>query len=88
MHVAKAKLVVATIVVTAVLRAAPQAAVVPPEHPHIEGRRVVVLEVEGAPSAQATRAGKVLPAASQYHAPRGGDLGANPLGSAAALVSL
>ena len=32
-----------------VLRAAPDAATIFPEHPHIEGRVAIVLEVEGAP---------------------------------------
>ena len=88
MCVAKAKLAVATIIVVAVLQEAPHAAAVLPEHPHIEGRQAVVLEVEGAPSAPATCAGEGLPATGQYHAARGGDLGTNPRSSAAALVSL
>ena len=88
MSIARAELVVATIVVAAVLRAAPHAAVVPPEYPHKEGRQAVVLEVEGAPSAQATRAGEGLPAVDQDHVPRGGDLGTNPRSSTAAPISL
>ena len=44
------------------LGAAPGAATIFPKHPHVEGRITVVLEMEGAPPAQATRAGKRLPA--------------------------
>ena len=88
MHVAKATLVVATIIIAAVLRAAPHAAAIPPEHPHIEGRQAVVLEVEGAPSAKATHAGESLPDAGQSRLPGGGDLQSSLGGPTAATVSL
>ena len=45
-----------------------------PKHPHEKGRSTIVLEVEGAPPAQAARAGKCLPAAGQGHVPGDGDL--------------
>ena len=45
------------------LGAAPDTAAVFRKHPHVEGRVAVILEVEGAPPAQATRAGKRLPTA-------------------------
>ena len=61
-----------------VLRAAPDAATIFPEHPHIEGRIAIVLEVEGAPPAQAARAGKRLPAAGQGCVARDGDLDRDP----------
>ena len=48
-----------------VLGAASGTAAVFPEHPHVGGGITVKLEVEGAPPAQATRAGKCLPAAGQ-----------------------
>ena len=57
--VAKAEHLIAVVV----LGAAPDAPTIFSEHPHIEGRVVVVFEVEGAPPAQAARAGKRLPAA-------------------------
>ena len=60
------------------LGAAPGAATIFPEHPHIEGRPTVILEVERAPPAQAARAGKCLPATGQGYVAGGGDLGANP----------
>ena len=53
--------------VVVVLRAAPDAAAIFPEHPHIEGRVAIVLEVEGAPPAQAASTGKRLPAIGQSH---------------------
>ena len=61
-----------------VLRAAPDAAAIFPEHPHIEGRVAIVLEVEGSPPAQATRAGKRLPAAGQGCVARNKDLDRDP----------
>ena len=87
-RVTKAKFAVATVVVTTILRAVPHEAAVPPEHPHVEGRQAFVLEVEGAPSAQATCAGESLPATVQHHAARGGNLNADPRGSAAVPISL
>ena len=53
---------------------APNAAAIFPEHPHIEGGVTVKLEMHGAPPAQATRAGKHLPAAGQSDGPGDGDL--------------
>ena len=70
------------------LGAAPGAATVLPEHPHIESRVAVILEVEGAPPAQATRAGKRLLAPGQDHIPGDGDLHRDPGGPAAAAVRL
>ena len=49
------------IVVAAVFRAAPRTAPIFPEHPHIEGHVAVILEVKGAPPAQAACAGERLP---------------------------
>ena len=72
------KLAIATIIVAAILRAAPHASSLLPGHPHVEGCQAIVLEVEGAPSAQATHAGEGLPAAGQDHAAGGGDLGTDP----------
>ena len=57
-----------------VLGAAPCAATIFPKHPHVEGGIAVKLEVQGAPTAQATRAGKRLPTAGQGQAPGRGDL--------------
>ena len=51
--VVKAKLIVAA----TVFRAAPCTTTFFPEHPHVEGREAVVLEVEGAPPAQVARGG-------------------------------
>ena len=60
------------------LGAAPGAATIFPKHPHIEGRSTIVPEVEGAPPAQAARAGERLPAAGQGYVARGGSLDRNP----------
>ena len=57
-----------------VLRAAPCVATIFPKHPHVEGGITVKLEVQGAPTAQATRVGKRLPTAGQDQAPGRGDL--------------
>ena len=57
-----------------VFRAAPSAATIFPKHPHVEGGIAVELEVQGAPAAQATRAGKRLPAMGQGQAPGREDL--------------
>ena len=62
MDVAKAKFTLVALVVAAVFWAAPHAAAVLPEHPHIEGSQAIVLEVESAPSAQAMRGGEGLSA--------------------------
>ena len=61
-----------------VLRAAPYAATIFPKHPHVEGGIAVKLEVQGAPTAQATRAGKHLPTAGLGQAPGCGDLQRSP----------
>ena len=61
-----------------VLRAAPDAAAIFPEYPHIEGRVAIVLEVEGAPPAQAACAGKRLPAVDQGCVACNGDLDRDP----------
>ena len=74
--------------VVVVLRAAPDAAAIFPEHPHVEGHLAVILEVEGAPPAQTMCAGERLPAASQGYAARSGSLDRNPRGPAAAAVRL
>ena len=68
------------------LGAAPDAATVFPKHPHVEGRVTVILEMEGAPPAQATRAGKRTPTAGQIA--RGGDFDCNLRSPAAATVCL
>ena len=57
-----------------VFRATPGTATVFLEHPHVQGGVATKLEVQGAPSAQATRAGKRLPAACQSPVPRNGNL--------------
>ena len=57
-----------------ILRAAPSAATIFPEHPHVEGGIAVELEVQGAPPAQTTRAGKRLLVAGQGQAPSCRDL--------------
>ena len=44
------------------LGAASGAATIFPKHPHVEGRIAVVLEMKGAPPAQAARLGERLPA--------------------------
>ena len=72
--IAKGKL----IVVVVVFREAPRTAAVFPEHPHIEGRKAVVPEVEGAPPTQAPHTGKRLPTAGPGHVACGGDLDPNP----------
>ena len=82
--VIKAKL----IAVLVVFGEAPCAAAIFPKHPHVEGRDAVVLEVEGAPPAQATRAGKRLPATGQGHVPGGGNFDPDPRSLAATAVSL
>ena len=66
------------------LGAASGAAIVFPEHPHEEGRVAVELEVEGAPPAQAARAGERLPTVGQNYVARDGDLDSNPRCPAAA----
>ena len=48
--------------VVIILGTAPNTAAILSEHPHVEGGVAVELEVQGAPAAQATRAGKRLPA--------------------------
>ena len=68
------------------LGAAPGAATIFPKHPHIEGRSTIILEVEGAPPAQAARAGECLPAASQGYVARGGSFDRDPRGLAAATI--
>ena len=60
------------------LRAAPGAATIFPKHPHIEGLSTIVLEVDGAPPAQAARAGKRLPATGQGCVARDRDLDRDP----------
>ena len=67
---------------------APGAATIFPKHPHIEGRSTIVLEVEGAPPAQAARAGERLPAAGQGYVTRGGSLDRDPRGLTAATIRL
>ena len=57
-----------------VFGAAPNMAAVFSERPHVEGGITVELEMQGAPPAQATRAGKHLPTAGQGHIPDDGDL--------------
>ena len=57
-----------------VLRVAPSAATIFLEHPHVEGGITVELEVQGAPPAQTTCAGKRLPAVDQGQAPGSKDL--------------
>ena len=69
-------------------RSASGAATVFPEHPHVEGRVAVELEVEGAPLAQAARAGERLPTAGQSYVARDGDLDRDPRSPAAATVCL
>ena len=54
--------------------AAPNAVAIFSEHPHVEGGVAIEIEMQGAPPAQATRAGKRLPAAGQSHVPSDGDL--------------
>ena len=70
------------------LGAAPSAVTIFPKHPHVEGRSTFVPEVEGAPPAQAARAGKCLPAAGQGYVARGGSLDRNPRGLATATIHL
>ena len=70
------------------LGAAPGAATIFLKHPHIKGRSTIVLEVEGAPPAQAARAGERLPAAGQSYVARGGSLDRDPRGLAAATIRL
>ena len=72
--IAKAKLTLVAFVVAVIFEAAPHAAAVLPKRPYIEGCQAIILEVEGAPSAKASCAGKRLPAVGQDHAARGGDL--------------
>ena len=60
------------------LGAAPGAATIFPEHPHIEGRFTIVPEVEGAPPAQAARAGERVLATGQGYVAHGGILDRNP----------
>ena len=69
--IAKAKHL-ATIVV--VFRAASDVETVFPKHPHEESHCIAVLVVEGAPPAQAVRAGEHLLAADQGYAARNGDV--------------
>ena len=70
------------------LGAAPGAATVFPKHPHVEGRAAIELEVEGAPPAQAMRAGERLPAMGQSYVSRDEDLNRDPGSPAAAAVRL
>ena len=70
------------------LGAAPGATTIFPKHPHIEGRSTIVPEVEGAPSAQAARAGERLPATGQVYVARGGSLDRNPRGLVIAAIRL
>ena len=56
------------------LGATPCAATIFPKHPHVEGGVAAELEVQGAPTAQAMRAGKPLPTAGHCQAPGCGDL--------------
>ena len=72
--VAKAKHLAAVVV----LRAASDAATIFPEYPHVEGRVAVVLEVEGAPLAQAACVGKRLPAVGQGCVAHDRDLDRDP----------
>ena len=72
--VAKAEHLVTIII----FREAPNVAAIFSEHPHVEGGITVKLEVQGAPTAQATRAGKRLPTAGQGQAPDRGDLQSSP----------
>ena len=71
-----------------VLRAAPCAATIFPEHPHVEGGIAVKLKEQGAPPDQTTRASKRLPAAVQGQAPGCRDLQRSPGVSAIATVRL
>ena len=57
-----------------IFRATPGTVTVFPEHPHVEGGVAVKLEVQDAPPAHTTRAGKRLPAAGQSRIPDDGDL--------------
>ena len=68
--IAEAKQLVAVIV----FGAAPNAAAIFSEHPHVEGGVAVELEMQDAPPAQAARAGKRLPVVGQGHTPGDGDL--------------
>ena len=70
------------------LGAASGATTVFPEHPHEEGPVTVELEVEGAPLAQAARAGERLPTAGQSYVARDGDLDRDLRSPAAAAVCL
>ena len=70
------------------LRAAPGAATIFPKHPHVEGCITIVLEMEGAPPAQAAHVGERMPTTGQSYVARGGDLNHNPRSSAAATVCL
>ena len=70
------------------LGAAPGAATIFPKHPYVEGRITVVHEMEGAPPAQAARAGERLPTAGQSYVARGGDLDRDLRSPAAATICL
>ena len=71
-----------------VLRAAPDAATIFPEHPQVEGHPTIILEMEGAPPAQAACAGERLPAAGQGYVARGGSLDRDPRGLTVATIHL
>ena len=71
-----------------VFGAAPNAAAVFSEHPCVEGGVAVKLEMQGAPPAQASCAGKRFPATGPGHVPGDGDLQRGLGGSAAATVCL
>lgn len=70
------------------LGAAPDTATIFPKHPHVEGRITVILEMEGAPHAQAARRGKRLPATGQGYVACYGDLDRDPGSPATAVVRL
>ena len=70
------------------LGAAPGAATIFPKHPHVEGRVTVILEMEGAPPAQASHAGECPPTTGQSYVARDGDLNHNPRSPAAVAVRL
>ena len=71
-----------------VFRVAPYTETIFPKHPHVEGGVAIELEVEGAPPAQAARAGERLPTAGQSYVARDGDLDRDPRSPAAATVCL
>ena len=70
------------------LGVAPGAGTIFPKHPHVEGHITVILEVEGAPPAQAARAGERLPTMGQSYVARGRDFNRDLGGPAAAVVRL